>query len=97
MYSPKDMMGKTKIVLIDKAGKEKTREANIIQKGTDNQIYRFTAPASQAGIAVLSLPNDVMCLYMLAFGKERRISSSVKSQKFAGTEFSYNDMESKLN
>ena len=49
MYSPKDMMGKTKIVLIDKAG------------------------------------------------KERRISSSVKSQKFAGTDFSYNDMESKLN
>ena len=97
MYSPKDMTGKTKIILIDKAGKEKIREANIIQKGTDKLIFRFTAPASQAGIAVLSLPNDVMCLYMLAFGKERRISSSVKSQKFAGTDFSYNDMESKLN
>jgi outer membrane lipoprotein-sorting protein len=94
MYSPKDMTGKTQIVLIDKAGKEKTREANIIQKGNDKRIFRFTAPASQAGIAVLSLPDDVMYLYMPAFGKERRISSSVKSQNFAGTDFSYDDMES---
>ncbi len=95
MYSPKDMVGKTKIVLIDKAGKEKTREANVTQKGNDKRIFRFTAPSSQAGIAVLSLPDDVMYMYMPAFGKERRISSSVKSQNFAGTDFSYDDMESK--
>ncbi|RLC24141.1 MAG: hypothetical protein DRH21_05985 [Deltaproteobacteria bacterium] len=95
MYSPKDMTSKTKIVLIDKAGKEKTRESNVIQKGNDKRIFRFTAPSSQAGIAVLSLPNDVMYLYMPAFGKERRISSSVKSQNFAGTDFSYDDMEAK--
>jgi outer membrane lipoprotein-sorting protein len=94
MYSPKDMTGITKIVLIDKAGKESTREANIIQKGNNKRIFRFTAPASQAGIAVLSLPDDVMYLYMPAFGKVRRISSSVKSQNFAGTDFSYDDMES---
>ena len=97
MYSAKDMTGKTTIVLIDKAGKEKTREADIIQKGNDMRIFRFTAPSSQAGIAVLSLPNDVMYLYMPAFGKERRISSSVKSQNFAGTDFSYDDMEAKPN
>ena len=97
MYSPKDMTGKTKIVLIDKTGKEKTREAIITQKGTDKRIFRFNAPSSQAGIAVLSLPNDVMYLYMPAFGKERRISSSVKNQKFAGTDFSYDDMEAKPN
>ena len=94
MYSPKDMTGKTTIVLIDKAGKEKTREANVIQKGNDKRIFRFTAPSSQAGIAVLSLPDDIMYLYMPAFGKERRISSSVKSQNFAGTDFSYDDIES---
>jgi len=95
MYSPKDMTGETKIILIDKAGKQKTREANFIQKGNNKRIFRFTTPASQAGIAVLSLPNDVMYLYLPAFGKERRISSSVKNQNFAGTDFSYDDMESK--
>ena len=96
MYSPKDMTGKTKIILIDKNGKEKTREATTIQKGTDKRLFRFTAPSSQAGIATLSLPNDVMYMYLPAFGKERRISSSVKSQKFAGTDFAYEDMEAKL-
>ncbi len=96
MYSPKDMTGKTQIILIDKKGKEKTREATTIQKGTDKRLFRFTAPSSQAGIATLSLPNDVMYLYLPSFGKERRISSSVKSSKFAGTDFAYEDMEAKL-
>jgi len=95
MYSPKDMTGKNKIMLIDKTGKQESREATIQQKGTDKRIFRFTAPASQAGISVLSLPNDVMYLYLPAFGKERRISTSVKSQNFAGTDFSYDDMEAK--
>lgn len=95
MYSPKDMTGKNKIVLIDKAGKQEIREATLQQKGTDKRIFRFTAPASQAGIAVLSLPDDIMYLYLPAFGKERRISTSVKSQNFAGTDFSYDDMEAK--
>ena len=95
MYSPSDMKGKTKIILIDKAGKQKIREADIMQKGNNKRIFRFTTPSSQEGIAVLSLPNDVMYLYMPAYGKERRISSSVKNQNFAGTDFSYDDMESK--
>lgn len=95
MYSPKDMTGKNKIVLIDKTGKQKVREATIKQKGTDKRMFRFTSPSSQAGIAVLSLPNDVMYLYLPAFGKERRIATSAKNQNFAGTDFSYDDMESK--
>jgi len=95
MYSPKDMTGKNKIILIDKAGKQEIREAIIQQKGNDKRIFRFTSPASQAGIAVLSLPNDIMYLYLPAYGKERRISTSVKSQNFAGTDFSYDDMEAK--
>jgi len=95
MYSPKDLTGKNKIVLIDKNGKQEIREATIQQKGNDKRMFRFTTPASQAGIAVLSLPNDVMYLYLPAFGKERRIATSAKNQKFAGTDFSYDDMESK--
>lgn len=95
MYSPKDLTGKNKIILVDKNGKQESREATVQQKGNDMRMLRFTAPASQAGIAVLSLPNDVMYLYLPAFGKERRISTSVKSQNFAGTDFSYDDMEAK--
>ena len=95
LYSPKDISADIKIILIDKNSKEKVREAKTIQKGTNKRLFRFTAPASQAGISTLSLPNDVMYVYLPSFGKERRISSSVKNQKFAGTDFSYDDMEAK--
>jgi outer membrane lipoprotein-sorting protein len=95
MFSPKDMSATNKIILIDKNQKQETREAKVIQKGTDKRLFRFTSPASQAGIAFLSLPNDVMYLYMPAFGKEHRISTSVKNQNFAGTDFSYDDLEAK--
>lgn len=94
MFAPKDISGTNTIVLIDKNGKESQRKATLKQKGKDKRIMRFTEPASQAGIAVLSLPKDVMYLYLPAFGKERRISSSIKNQNFAGTDFSYDDMES---
>jgi outer membrane lipoprotein-sorting protein len=95
MFSSKDMSAKNKIILIDKSGKQEIREATVQQKGTDKRMFRFTSPASQAGISVLSLPDDIMYLYLPAFGKERRISTSAKNQNFAGTDFSYDDMESK--
>ncbi len=95
LYAPKDMTGTNRIILIDRNGKEEVREATVKQKGSDKRIMRFTSPASQAGISVLALPDDVMYMYLPAFGKERRISSSVKNQNFAGTDFSYDDMESR--
>jgi len=94
MYSPRDMVARNRITLIDRNGREEVREALVMQKGNDKRLMRFTAPASQAGISVLSLPNDVMYLYLPAFGRERRIASSAKNQNFAGTDFSYEDMES---
>jgi outer membrane lipoprotein-sorting protein len=94
MFSPKDITARNKIILIDKTGKQEVREATLMQKGTDKRLFRFTSPASQAGISILSLPDDIMYLYLPAFGKERRIAASAKNQNFAGTDFSYDDMES---
>ena len=95
LYAAEDLSGTNTIVLIDKKGNREVREATVKQKGNNRRIMRFTSPASQAGIAVLALPDDVMYLYLPAFGKERRISTSVKNQNFAGTDFSYDDMEPK--
>jgi len=95
MFASKDEVAHAKITLTDKRGNKRVREADIKRKGIDRMLFRFTAPSSQAGIAFLNLPNDIMYLYMPAFGKERRIASKVKSQKFAGTDYSYEDMESK--
>jgi outer membrane lipoprotein-sorting protein len=95
IYAPKDQTISIKMTVYDKSGKSSVREAHTIQKGNSMRLFRFTSPASQAGIGILSLPNDVMYLYMPAYEKERRIASSVKNQGFAGTDLSYDDMESK--
>ena len=95
MYAPKDQKASVKIILTDKKGNQQERQANYIQKGSEMRLFKFTAPASQYGIAFLSLPDDVMYLYLPANEKERRIASHIKNQTFAGTDFSYDDMESK--
>ena len=92
IFSPKDKQGKVTIILTDKEGKDKIREAIMLQKGRDKKLYRYTKPESQAGVATLSLPGDVMWLYMPAFGKPKKISMLSKSQAFTGTDFSYEDM-----
>jgi outer membrane lipoprotein-sorting protein len=92
IFSPKDKQGNVTMILTDKAGKVKTREAVMMQKGNDKKLYRYTKPESQAGIATLSLSNDVMWLYMPAFEKPKKISMLAKGEAFNGTDFSYEDM-----
>lgn len=92
--APQDQTANMKMILIDKNGKEKVRKTTFLQKGTEKRIMRFTAPADQKGIAFLSLPDDIQYLYMPAFHKVRRIASHVKNTKFAGTDFTYDDLSS---
>jgi len=92
--APQDQKATMKMILINKNGNEKHREAEFLQKGDEKRIMRFTAPADQKGIAFLGLPNDVQYLYMPAFHKVRRIASHVKNTKFAGTDFTYDDLSS---
>lgn len=93
--TPKDQKMTIQITLTDKDNKEEFRELAILQKGYDKRMAKFNSPASQKGIAFLSLPDDVMYLYLPAFKKTRRIASHVKNTKFAGTDFTYEDMEAK--
>lgn len=90
---PKDQSYAVRMVLVDKDGSQKSREAIMLQKGRDKRLVRFTAPADQRGIAFLSLPGDVQYLYLPAFKKVRRIATSVKNTTFAGTDFTYDDLE----
>ncbi|HVO40952.1 MAG TPA: outer membrane lipoprotein-sorting protein [Spirochaetia bacterium] len=90
---PQDQSYTVRLVLTDKDGGQKTREMVMLQKGRERRVVRFIAPADQRGIAFLSLPNDVQYLYLPAFNKVRRIASSVKNTNFAGTDFTYEDLE----
>lgn len=90
---PKDQSYTVNLVLIDKDGSTKNREMIMLQKGRDKRLVRFTSPADQRGIAFLSLPNDIQYVYLPAFNKVRRIATSVKNTNFAGTDFTYADLE----
>ena len=95
MLAPKDKQATVQILLDGKNDKDKERMAEMKQKGRDYRLYRYTMPEKQAGTATLSLPGDVMWLYLPAFGKATRITLLAKSQAFTGTDFSYEDMEAK--
>ena len=92
--APKDQHQFSRMILIDKDGDEKVRKSEMYQKGDEMRLVRFLSPADQKGIGFLSLPDDVMYLYLPAFHKIRRIASHVKNENFAGTDFSYDDMSS---
>lgn len=90
--APKDQELKMKLILIDKDGDEKVRVARMLQKGSEKRMIKFLSPADQKGIAFLDLPGDMIYLYLPAFKKVRRIAGHIKNQKFAGTDFTYDDI-----
>lgn len=94
IYAPKDQKVSIKMIITDRANRQKIRKAISLQKGNTYRLMKFTEPAAQKGIAFLSLPNNVMYVYLPAFKKERRIAGGLKKQNFAGTDFSYDDLES---
>jgi len=90
--APKDKEAVVEMIITNKSGKIKKREASLKQKGRFKKLYRYTKPEKQAGIATLSLPDNVIWLYMPAFNKPIRISILSKSQAFTGTDFTQEDM-----
>ncbi len=95
LTAPANIYENVSITLIDRAGRKQVRTAKVWMQGKEHRLFKFTSPSSSKGISFLSLPKDVMYLYMPAFGKERRIASSVKNQKFAGTDLTYDELQSK--
>ncbi len=90
-----DRTAKMRLILIDKNGNEQEREIEMIQKGAHKRVGKFLSPADQKGIGFLSLPDGIMYIYLPEYKKTRRIASHVKNTKFAGTDFTYEDMEAK--
>ena len=92
LNAPKDAHIVLTMKLIDKNGNTNVRKSEMYQKGDDKRLIRFLAPADQRGIGFLTLPGDLMYLYLPAFKKVRQIASHVKNQNFAGTDLTYEDL-----
>ena len=91
--APRDQDFEATLILTDAAGARSERTIRISQKGADRRMARFLSPADQKGISVLSLPDGSIYLYLPAYKKVKRIASHVKNSSFAGTDFTYEDME----
>lgn len=93
-YGAQDTVAEIKMVLVDKDGRTSERRMKILQKGDEQRLVKFLAPADVKGIGFLDAGEDKMYVYMPAFHKIRRIAGHVKNDNFAGTDFSYDDMSS---
>lgn len=95
-----DMVGTTKMVLIDKDGNKQIRVLKMFTKegqyGT-NSFAEFIEPADVKGTKFLTLVEkngeDVQRLFLPALKKVRRIASDNKDGKFMGSDLYYFDME----
>jgi outer membrane lipoprotein-sorting protein len=98
-------VGRSKMVLINKAGK--TREREVLQyeksykgaKGFDQKMlvfFEFPADIRGTGLLVYTYidpkKDDDRWLYMPALKKIRRIAGESKNEYFMGTDFTYDDI-----
>jgi outer membrane lipoprotein-sorting protein len=87
----------SEMILIDKDGKEETREMIMFSKKEEDDktstLVRFLSPKSVKGVTLLNIDDgEKIYLYMPAYNKARRIASSSKGDEFMGTGLSYEDM-----
>ncbi len=92
LNAPADRVMVEKMTLIDKNGSQKVRKIKFYQKGSELRLVRFLSPADVRGVAFLRRAEDRLYLYLPAFRRIRRIASSIKNERFMGTDFTYEDM-----
>ncbi len=88
--------------LVNRKGHEHIRKVVQYEKsakdGDKQRLVRFLAPADIKGTGLLTLEHkkrdDDQWLYLPAMRKVRRISSAEKSDRFVGTDFTYQDLKS---
>lgn len=102
-HRSRDERGVVEMVLISEADDQRQlRSMEIMGKtgqGEDDlNLVRFLAPPTVRGTAVLTVEAtgraDDQWLYLPALRKTKRIASTQRTQRFAGTDFTYEDLRS---
>jgi outer membrane lipoprotein-sorting protein len=105
-YKAQDRTGDTSaeetMTLINAGGGQRKRQLIFTTKTDDadnrKMLIRFLAPADIAGTGFLSIEfsdrDDDRWLYLPALRKGRRIAGSDKTDKFVGSDFTYEDLDS---
>ncbi len=93
---PDDMVSDMTMILTSRTGAKRTLTVHTVRKGDEKQIVWFLSPADDRGVAFLKIDyadwEDEMRMWLPAFKRMRRISSSKKGESFMGSDLSYEDM-----
>jgi len=89
--------------IFDKDGHKSTKKFMLFRLGSPGDsktLVRFTDPAEIRGVALLSYNHkgdtDRQWLYIPATQRTRSVSARELSEKFAGTDFTYEDVEERV-
>lgn len=98
----KSIKSRWKMILIDKKGRKRVRELITYAKEEDNltkSITKFVKPEDVKNTGFLQMEKkkgeSVQYLYIPALKKVRRIPEGERSGRFMGSDFTYEDMESR--
>ncbi len=87
-----DQQYDAKMTIYDNDNVVKTISLSIALKGRYKKLFRFSGPSDVKGMAVLSLEDNVLYVYLPTYKKIRRVASHVTEQGFMGSDFDYDDM-----
>lgn len=94
--APKDTQMMMTMKIVSPAGKEKMRELRTWTKNNPDQddfrLMKFVSPPDVRDVGFLTLSDEQMYLYLPEFRRIRRIASHNKSDRFMGSDFSYEDL-----
>jgi hypothetical protein len=90
--APQDQFYKIKMAVRESSGEEKTRELSVYQKGREQRLITFTAPANIACLSILSESKNVTYVYLPDYKRIRRIAAHNMKQTSFGSDFTSQDM-----
>jgi hypothetical protein len=101
-WRSRDERAVVEMVLVSEDDQRQLRSMEILTRtgegDDDMNMLRFLAPPTIRGTAVLTLEQtgraDDQWLYLPALRKTKRIASTQRTQRFAGTDFTYEDLRS---
>lgn len=94
--APKDTQMNMTMKIVSPSGNQKTRELRTWSKNNPDQddlrLMKFVSPPDVRNVGFLTLSDEQMYLYLPEFHRIRRIASHNKSDRFMGSDFSYEDL-----
>jgi outer membrane lipoprotein-sorting protein len=98
---PKDVAQRMRMVIVDSRGKERVREVESrsleLGGGERKSLIVFLSPRDVKGVGFLSFAHkdrdDDQWLYLPALKRVRRITASGRTQRFQGSDFTYEDLD----